>query len=83
MLNFLIGIVCILLHRPKKLTLIIEMLLQGGLAYLEFGSSINPILTRVQGGGERSDYAHQITAWPPAFENLMISLNQECFKNIF
>ena len=38
------------------------------LAHLEFGSSVNPITTR------GTDYAHQITACPPGFENLTASL---------
>ena len=36
---------------------------QGGLAHLEFGSSVNPITTR------GADYAQRITASPPGFEN--------------
>ena len=40
----------------------------GGLAHPEFGSSVNPILTR------GADYAHHITACPPGFENLTASL---------
>ena len=38
-------------------------------AYLEFGSSVNPIPTR------GADYAHHITACPSGFENLMASLH--------
>ena len=38
------------------------------LAHLEFGSSVNPITTR------GADYAHNITASPPRFENPVASL---------
>ena len=38
-----------------------------GLAYPEFGSSVDPIPTR------GADYAHYITAYPPGFENLTAS----------
>ena len=52
-----------------------EISLEGGLDdHPEFGISANPITIR----GERTDYAHQITACPchphPGFENLTISL---------
>ena len=36
---------------------------EWALAYPEFGRSVNPITTR------GADYAHQITASPPGFEN--------------
>ena len=36
------------------------------LAHPEFGSSVNP--------KEGGDYAHHITACPPGFENLTVSL---------
>jgi hypothetical protein len=45
------------------------MPLAGGLAHPEFGTSVNPILTR----GADYLYPH-ITACPPGFENLMASL---------
>ena len=38
------------------------------LAHPELGSSVNPIPTR------GADYAHNITACPPGFENLAASL---------
>ena len=38
------------------------------LAHPEFGSLVNPITTR------GADYAHQITASPPGFENPAASL---------
>ena len=38
------------------------------LAHPEFGSSVNPITTK------GADYAHHITASPPGFENLAVSL---------
>jgi len=39
------------------------------LTHPEFGSSVNPIAT------SGADYAHNITACPPGFENLTASLN--------
>ena len=41
---------------------------QGALALPEFGSSVNPIPTR------GADYAHEISACTPGFENLKVSL---------
>ena len=38
------------------------------LAHPEFGSSVNPIITR------GADFAHHITDCPPGFENLAASL---------
>ena len=38
------------------------------LTHLEIGVSVNPVPTRV------ADYAHSITACPPGFENLTVSL---------
>ena len=40
------------------------------LAHPEFGSSVNPISTK------GADYAHQITASPPQFENPAASLKR-------
>ena len=45
------------------------------LARQEFGSSVNPIITR------GADFAHHITAFPPGFENLAASL-QSCDLSI-
>ena len=45
------------------------MLLEGGLAHPEFGSSVNPSKTR------GVDYAHHITASPPGFENPAAALH--------
>ena len=44
------------------------------LAHPEFGSSVNPITTR------GADYAHHITACPPGFENLTVSLQNKHMK---
>ena len=38
-------------------------------AHPEFGSSVNPIITR------GADYAQRITASPPGFENIVASLD--------
>ena len=45
------------------------------LAHPEFGSSANPIPTR------GADYAHHITACPPAFENLTVSMSLDQVKS--
>ena len=43
-------------------------------AVITFGSSINPIPTR------GADYAHHITACPPGFKNLTVSLQCYAFS---
>ena len=47
------------------------------LAYLEFGSSVNPITTR------GADYAHHTTACPSGFENPAASLTCEIWQSPF
>ena len=47
---------------------------EWALAHPEFGSSVNPIITR------GADYAQRITASPPGFENLAAFLSLEASR---